>query len=353
LSEPASTSEEALELLNEALQYSENAYRAGPSDREALESYTNSLEQLGSFYCSVGRFDLFVGPVNKALFLVSDAAAKAPNDPGLKQCVERVTARWGDVLTLVKSGQMNAALPGESLALLGELCAADPSRVDLLEDLIRESGNCGVLLSNQNRYEDAKRLLKEAVDLSRRLMEEKKSGFYLEDCAHTFAFCLSHCYSETGDIEAAKKINMEFLVPLTEKLAAIDIDKSNNRFREALCCSARAEVASKTREWKEAEQMFLRAEQCLAENIHARDAPYEQEIYGDCLARLGNVLREEGDTESGRQYIERGLRIMHAFDDRLESTPSTGSDISDAEAALNRCKVPVKRTNHSVTSATP
>jgi eukaryotic-like serine/threonine-protein kinase len=305
LSEPVPTSEDALKLLNEALQYSENAYRAGLSDREALESYTSSLEQLGSFYCSVGRFDLFAGPVNKALFLLSDAAAKAPNDPGLKQCVERVTARWGDVLTLVKSGQMNAALPGESLALLGELCAADPSRVDLLEDLIRESGNYGVLLSNQNRYEDAKRLLKEAVDLSRRLMEEKKSGFYLEDCAHTFAFCLSHCYSETGDIEAAKKINMEFLVPLTEKLAAIDIDKSNNRFREALCCSARAEVASKTREWKEAEQMFLRAEQCLAENIHARDAPYEQEIYGDCLARLGNVLREEGDTESGRQYIER------------------------------------------------
>jgi eukaryotic-like serine/threonine-protein kinase len=354
LSEPVPTSEDALKLLNEALQYSENAYRAGPSDREALESYTSSLEQLGSFYCSVGRFDLFAGPVNKALFLLSDAAAKAPNDPGLKQCVERVTARWGDVFALVKSDQMNAALPGgESLAVLRGLCAADPSRVDLLEDLIRESGNCGVLLSNQNRYEDAKRLLKEAVDLSRKLMEERKSGFYIEDCAHTFAFCLSHCYSKTGEMEAAKKINMEFLVPLTEKLAAIDLDKSNNRFREALCCSARAEVASKAREWKEAEQMFRRAEQCLQENIHARDTPYEQEIYGDCLARLGNVLGQEGDTESGRQYIERGLRIMHAFDDRFQRTPSTGSDISDAEAALNRYKVPVKSNNHLVTSATP
>jgi tetratricopeptide (TPR) repeat protein len=354
LSEPVPSSEEALKLLNEALQYSENAYRVAPSDRETLESYTSSLEQVGSFYCSVGRFDLFAGPVNKALSLLRDAAAKAPNDPGLKQCVERMTARWGDVVAFVESDQMNAALPGESLALLRRLCAADPSRVDLLEDLIRESGNCGVVLSNQNRYEDAKRLLKEAVDLSRKLMEERKSGFYLEDCAHTFGFCLSHCYSKTGDMEAAKKINMEFLVPLTEKLSAIDLDRSNNRFREALCCCARAEVASKAREWKEAEQMFRRAEQCLQENIHARgDTPYEQEIYGDCLARLGDVLGQEGDTESGRKYIERGLRIMHGLDDRFQRTPSTGGDISDAEAALSRYKVPVKCTDHLVTSGTP
>jgi eukaryotic-like serine/threonine-protein kinase len=338
LSEPVPNSEEALKLLNEALQYSENAYRVGPLDREALESYTRSLEELGSFYCSVGRFDLFAGPVNKALSLLSNAAAKAPNDPGLKQCVERMTARWGDVFALVKSDQMNAVLPGESLALLRELCAADPSRVDLLEDLIRESGNCGLVLSNQNRYEDAKRLLEEAVDLSRKLMEERKGGFYLEDCAHSYGFCLSHCYSRTGDTEAAKKINMEFLMPLTEKLAAIDLDKSSNRFREALCCYARAEVASKAREWKDAEQMFFLAEQYLEENIHARDIPYDREIYGDCLARLGNVLGQEGDTESGRQYIEQGLRIMYSLDDRFQRTPSTSSDISDAEEALSRYK---------------
>ncbi len=341
-----------MKLLNEALQYSENAYRAGPLDREALESYTRSLEQLGSFYCSVVRFDLFAGPVNKALSLLSNAAAKAPNDPGLKQCVERMTARWGDVFALVKSDQMNAALPGESLVLLRELCTADPSRVDLLEDLIRESGNCGLVLSNQNRYEDAKRLLEEAVDLSRKLMEERKGGFYLQDCAHSYGFCLSHCYSRTGDTEAAKKINMEFLMPLTEKLAAIDLDKSNNRFREALCCYARAEVASKAREWKDAEQMFFLAEQYLEENIHARDIPYDREIYGDCLARLGNVLGQEGDTESGRQYIEQGLRIMYSLDDRFQRTPSTNSDISDAEEALSRYKGPVKSADQSVTSAT-
>jgi tetratricopeptide (TPR) repeat protein len=141
-------------------------------------------------------------------------------------------------------------------------------------------------------------------------------------------------------------------MPLTEKLAAIDLDKSNNRFREALCCYARAEVASKTREWKDAEQMFFLAEEYLEENIHARDIPYDREIYGDCLARLGNVLGQEGDTESGRQYIEQGLQIMYSLDERFQRTPSTSSDISDAEEALSRYKGPVKSADHSVTSAT-
>jgi hypothetical protein len=98
--------------------------------------------------------------------------------------------------------------------------------------------------------------------------------------------------------------------------------------------------------------MFFLAEQYLEENIHARDIPYDREIYGDSLARLGNVLGQEGDAESGRQYIEQGLRIMYSLDDRFQRMPSTSSDISDAEEALSRCKGPVKSADHAVTSAT-
>jgi serine/threonine protein kinase len=352
LNEPVANSSDSLKLLTEAAQYGEQAYEAEPADQKALEIYADCLESLASFYCTIGRFDLFAQPIEKALFLLRDAVARSPNNPGLQQRYDRLVARWRGTFALLKSPHSDAISLADLISMQRKLCAADPNSVALSEDLVRNLGNCGLVLTNQNEYEEAKKLLTEAVALSRRLIAEQKSGFYIEDCAHSYGFCLSHCYFKTGNLEAARRINEEFLVPLTEKLSAIDLDKSNNRFREALCCYVRAEVAGAVGEWSKAEQMFSRAAHNLEENVHARDFPYDKELYGDCLARLGGALCHVGDRVAGCGHIEEGLQIMRGLGERFERVPSTQSDISDAEDALRHYRDEMKNTERLVIATT-
>ncbi len=352
LIENSAVPNDALELLADAVQHGERAYQAKPSDRNAVNSYASSLERLGAFYCHSARLDLMAEPIRKALAIRRKAAAEAPGDIDLQQRLEKAVAYSGSTLAFADSQSAEVALPGESLSILRSLCAIDPNNADLEQNLLRELGNYGILLVNRNEYEEARTLLEESVDIARRLIGEKRASFYAEDCADSYAFSLSLCYRKTGDLKSARKVNLEILTPLTEKLAAIDSDKCSNRLRQYFCCYAQGDLASATANWKEAEQMFSSALSYVRENVRARDYPYEREIFGDCMARLGNALGHIGDTELACRYIEQGLHTMYALRDSLRLLPSTLSDISDAEEALQRYKHETRSTSRLATSGT-
>jgi serine/threonine protein kinase/tetratricopeptide (TPR) repeat protein len=334
LADPFAKPSDALQQLKEATEYGQRAYQSAPSDREALDSYASSLERLGGFYFFSGRSDLFAEPVRKALALRHKAAAEAPADNDLQHRSERAVAHWTSFLALVDPQN---AVPEESLAILRKLCAADPNNVSLLADLIQALGNCASLLGDRHEYEEAKKLLREAISIGKRLAEQKKFGFYIDENLDCVAVSLSLCCSATGDLETAKKINLELLLPLTERLEARDPDKSNNRFRKAFFCITQAEVERMSGKWMEAERLYLEALPYLEENIRTREYPYEAETYGDTLAKLGIVLGQGGRAESGCSFLERGLQILYGLRDSGRFIPSVISrDIYDAEEALKR-----------------
>jgi len=334
LGDPFAKPSDALQQLRKAIEYGERAYESEPSDREALDSYASSLERLGGFYFDSGSSDLFAETVRKALALRHKAAAEAPADNDLQHRSERAVAHWASFLALADP---QVAAPEESLAILRRLCAADPNNVGLLADLIQALGNCASLLASRDEYEEAKKLLREAISIGKRLAEQKKFGFYIDENLDNVAVAFSLCCSATGDLETAKKTNLELLSPLTEKLEGRDPDKSNNRFRKALFCITQAEVERMSGKWQEAAQLYLEARPYLEENIRTRDYPYETETYGDTLAKLGIVLGQGGQAELGCRFLEQGLQIMYTLRDSGRFISYVLSrDISDDEEALRR-----------------
>jgi tetratricopeptide (TPR) repeat protein len=343
--------DDALRLLKDAIGYGERAYQAQPFDREALDSYAHSLETLGGFYFESGRIDDFGESIRKALDLRRKAAAQAPGDNDLQNHSEIAFAYWASFLALADP---QIAFPEESLATLRRLYAADANNASLLARLINALGNYGVVLASRNEYEEAKKLLREAISIAGRLTAQKKQGFYINYNLEFVIFALSHCCCMTGDFEEARKINQEFLAPLTAQLAAVDPDKSNNRFRRALSSIIQAEIAVGESKWKEAKSMYSVALPNLEENIRTRDYPFEKEAYGDSLARLGMVLGQTGELESGCRYIERGLEIMYPLRDSGRCIPRSTilRDISDAEESLSRIQKKLKNADSSADLAT-
>jgi serine/threonine protein kinase len=338
--------QETLDLLTQAIQNAERAYQRRPTDRDALEAYATSLERLGAFYSDSCRFDLTAGPIRKSLAIRRKAAEEAPVDIDLRQRLEKAIACSGSTLALADSQSGKITNPGEPLSILRRLCAVDPNNVDLSGNLVRELGNYGLLFVYRDEYEQAKKLLKESVEIGKKLIEVNKDSFWIEDLTDGYAFGLSLCYSKTGDVESARKITKELLVPLTGKLEAIDPDKFGDRLRGALSCYTQAEVARAAGCWEESKQMFSQALSYLEKNVCARDYPYEREFYGDCLARLGNAFGHVGDPESACRYIEKGLQVLYALRNGVRFVPATLSDISDAEEALKRYKQETNDTDH-------
>jgi eukaryotic-like serine/threonine-protein kinase len=346
--------QEAVQLLTEAIQYGEKAYRAHPSNQEAQDSYGTSLEDLGWLYFDWGRFSLFGEPVRKAMALYRKAVAQAPGDFSLQRRLEGTIARCGSVLALADPQSEEAMLPRESLTIQRRLCALDPKNVTLLKDLIVELGNNGIILASRNQYEEAIKLLKEAVDIGKPLIDEGKGGSWIEDCVDNAAVNLSLCYGKMGDLETARKINLELLAPLTKKLKEVDPDRFTNRFRNGLYCIAQAEVASGYGDWKEAQKMYLQVVRDLEENLRERDYPYDRYLYGYCLVRSGKALAELAETESGCRFIEQGLQIMYALRDtnRFALRAEILKDISEAEEALRRFQLKTTTPDNLATSVT-
>jgi serine/threonine protein kinase/tetratricopeptide (TPR) repeat protein len=334
--------EDSLKLFIEAVQFGKLAYESDPADRRAVNSYATSLQRLAAFYTDWARYDLMAGPLKEALAIRRRAVAEAPGDIDLQQQLDRAIAISGSALAFADPQSANGALPGESLSRLRKLCVADPNNMDLTQNLLRELGNYGALLLNQKEYKRAILVLKESVDLAKKLIDENKANFFVEDCADGFAFGLFFSYCKTGDFESARRINLEILVPQTEKLAKIDPNECNNRLRQAYCFCARAELASAIGNWNEAQQMFASTLRNLEENLSRRDYPYERETWATCLVRFGDALGHTGDTRSARRYIEQGLQELCSLRDQQRLPPGSLPDVSDAEEALNRYKPETK-----------
>jgi len=62
------------------------------------------------------------------------------------------------------------------------------------------------------------------------------------------------------------------------------------------------------------------------------------------------VLCRDGEIESGRQYIERGLQIMYPLRDSGQYVPRSAilRDISDAEEALGQFQKKPKNADYSI-----
>jgi serine/threonine protein kinase len=339
--------DDGLRLLKKAVEYGERAYRTQPFDSEVLDSYAHSLERLGALYFDAGRIDDFGESIRKSLDLRRKAAAQSPGNNDLRNRSETAIAHWAGLLALANP---QIAFPEESLAKLRRLYAADPNNASLLALLINALGNYGLVLASRNEYEEAKKLMREAVTVAWRPSEQKKQGFYINYNLEFVVFGLFHCCCMTGDFEEARKVNQELLAPLTADLDSVDPDQSNKRFRGALSCILQAELAVGDSKWKEAERMYSAALRYLEENIETRDYPFEKECYGDSLARLGIVLSQDGEIESGCRYIESGLQVMYPLRDSGRCIPRSTilRDISNAEEALGRFQKQLKNADSSV-----
>jgi hypothetical protein len=215
---------------------------------------------------------------------------------------------------------------------------------------MRELGEYGCFLTSRNEFERAKDPLEEALHIGKSLLGEDRGNYETKQDTQTSAFALSHCYVKTGDLDNAKRILQEFLVPLTKQLQAVDKDEVGRRFREALCQCCEAEIASAEQKWDQAEQLFLRSVSCFEKNCEVRNYPSEKSLYGDCLARLGRVMGNNGRPEVGCRYIERGLAVLRNL--QIDAgIPGVVSDISDAEQALMDCKQRIEDGRRSVAAA--
>jgi tetratricopeptide (TPR) repeat protein len=337
-------------LLAEAVGYGERTYQADPADKESFESYIASLEATGLFLYDSGHFDSFQAPVRKALAVCREALAKAPSDAVFQQFSDRITSQWSWLLNLEDSPEGKAQTSDESVARMRKLCAADLNNVELQAEFIKELENYGSFLSYQNEFEKAKEPLSEALKVGKSLLDRGKADHDTIDCLQNSAFGLWQCYAKTRCLDSAKRILQEYLIPLTDQLQAVDKDEASNRYRESLCRFAQAEIATLEQKWNQAEQLLLRCVWCLGKNCETRDYPWEVEDYGDALARLGAVLCHTGRFEDGRQYIERGLRILHSLP-LGSGMREVSSDISDAEQALKECKQRIEDSSRSAATA--
>ncbi|MBV8584749.1 MAG: hypothetical protein JO308_00555, partial [Verrucomicrobia bacterium] len=208
----------------------------------------------------------------------------------------------------------------------------------------------GTSLYNENDFERAKAPIGEALRVAKDLLDGGKADYNARNDLQVFASALSQCDSKTGDLDHAKTVLEEIVVPLTKQLQTIDRNEAENRFREALVQECRAEIAIAERRWDEAEQSLSRCVFCLGKNCESRNNPFEIESYGDNLARLGAVQDHSGRVEDGRRNIEQGLRILYGVREKYRLT-GVSNDIARAEQALKECNQTMQNRSQAVTTA--
>jgi tetratricopeptide (TPR) repeat protein len=327
-------------LLSEATKHGENAYEAESANPNAVDSYASSMENLGAFYFDRGDAELFRVQVEKALALRRDAAEKAPSDIALQRAYDRALGRWGCCLAYVNPSDENRDLPAKSVAVLRGLLAVDPNNVQIEQDFVQALETYGTVLQDRYQYQDAIKLLREAVDIAGRVIEERKATRLIKDYFRDAALNLAHCYLKVGDLEAAKKINSELILPLAQEHSGAQADSADYRFFESYSCYLQGEIDSRSAEPKIAHERFLRALSLLQENLRVRTFSGDQACYGCLLTKVGQALANLGENESARQYIERGLQVMYSLRGSQETLlrGELSADISEAEDQLRRCR---------------
>jgi serine/threonine protein kinase len=324
-------------LLTKATAYGEKAYKARPSDPGVVDSYSTSLEASGSFYFNRADRGLFLDSVKKALALRRDAAANAPGDIRLQRGWERAVGRWGCLLAFVDPTNENQTLPEESVTIVRKLYAADPNNVDLAQELIHQLQTEGAFALDRGRYQDAARLFEETIDIAKRMSREKNASSLVSRTVCDAGFDLFDCYFKLGNFDAAKRVDVELLVPLTQELEKQGSNRPGDRLCKAGFYIAHGEVVAESGDLKKARDLFSRALSLIQQNLGVRDFPPEKACYGEALAEFGRVLWRGGELELGIEYIERGLRTMHAYrDNGMILLPGFSAEVSEAENDLRR-----------------
>ena len=231
----------------------------------------------------------------------------------------------------------NKELPEESIAILRRQYVADPNNVDLAQELIHQLQTEGAFALDRGRYQDAARLFEETIDIAKRLSRDKNAASLVSPTVCDAGFDLFDCYFKLGNFDAAKRVDAELLVPLTQELEKQGSNTPSDRLFKAGFYIAHGEVVAESGDLKKARDLFSRSLILFEQNLGVRDFPQEKACYGEALAEFGRVLWRGGELELGIEYIERGLRTMHAYrDSGLILVPGFSAEVSEAEDDLRR-----------------
>ena len=325
-------------LLSEAVAHGERAYKAQSLDPETVDFYAKSLEELGRFYFNRGDPNLFREPVEKALALRKDAATKARDNIELQRGWERAIGSWGCFLAYFDPSGENITRAAESLDTLRKLSGADPSNIELAEELMLQLKNFASFLADRQQHREACELLEETIARGRRLIQDKKESHEVAYYMGEAAFNLFFCYLKLGEFDAAKRVAAEVVAPLAEDFQTRKWNTPSDRFMQAGFDFVSGELASRNGEHQRAREIFERGIRRLEENIRVRNYPAEKAFYGVMLTRFGNVLARGGEIKLGMEYISRGLQVIQPLvEANLTLTRGDlSADISEAEDNLRR-----------------
>jgi serine/threonine protein kinase len=334
-------------LLNEAISHGERAYKVHPLDPETVDSYAKSLEELGGFYFDCGDPNLFREPVEKALALRREAAAKAPDNIALQRGSERAIATWGCFLAYFDPSGENIARADKSLDTLRKLQGADPGNIDLAEELLSQLSNFAGFREDRQQYREAADLFEEAITQGRRLVQDKKESHKVASCMGEAAADVFFCYLKLGNFEAAKRVEAEIVEPLAEEFRTQKWDTPDDKMVQALFDLVRGELARRSGDGQRAREFCQRCIDRLQENLRIRNFPGEQAFYGEALAKFGNVLAGNGETKLGVEYIKRGLEVMQPLlnANLTLARGDLSAEISEAEDDLRRYERALQKNN--------
>jgi eukaryotic-like serine/threonine-protein kinase len=333
------------QLLTEAIANGERAYNAQSSEPEVVNSYADSLQELGRFYFYKGNAELFQEPVKKALAVRRAAAAKAPDSSALRRGLERAVGAWGCLLAFYDPSPSSATQAAESVATMRRLHEADPENLELAEGLIGLLVNYGDFCTDRQYPRDGSKVYEEAIALAKSLILQGKGSHSVKVCMGESAFDLFCCYLKFGDFESAKRVVAEVATPLAQEFAAQGLDTPSDRVVEACLDYMQGQVASMHGENERARILYLRGLSRLEENLQVRDFPGERLFYGTLLTKVGDALARAGEARLGVDNIERGLQIMRSLRGANLTLPrgELSVDMAEAEENLRRYQGELKR----------
>jgi tetratricopeptide (TPR) repeat protein len=336
-------------LLSEAVAHGETAYKARPLDPETVDSYAKGLEELGRFYFDRGDPKLFREPVEKALALRKDAATKSPDNIALQRGWERAIGDWGCLLAYVDPSGEEIARAAESLDTLRKLSGADPSNIELAEELLGLLRNSATFLADRQQYRKASELYEEAITEARRLIRDKKESHEVAYCMGEAAFDVFFCYVKLGNFDAAKRIDAEVVEPLAAEIQKQNWDTPSDRMLQAGFDFVSGELAIRSGESQRAREIYQRGIGRLEENLRVRNYPGEKVFYGVALARFGNVLARGGEIKLGVEYIKRGLETIQSLlhTNLTLARGQLSDDISEAESNLRHFEEELNKNDDS------
>jgi tRNA A-37 threonylcarbamoyl transferase component Bud32/tetratricopeptide (TPR) repeat protein len=330
---------EAERLLKRAVSHGEAIYARHPDDTEVVDAYATALQDLGSYYDFDYKEDLAREPIERSLAIRRMAVDKSPRDARLRSQLEAATAAWSDVASRAngkdRDGSIRRSLD-QSIGDLRKRCEDDPDNFDAGYRLMRALHSSGTYETYNYNPKAAISLFEEERRIGTALSARRAKDPRLDRDLFETGVALSHCYSEVGNPDAARQIDVGELEPLAKSLEADSKDEIENWERRGRVSSARLEVAVATRDWPEARVYAAQALDAWQKCFEKKPDPFRRQLFGAGLANLGECYGFEGSYDEACQYLGSGLLILR---DMLESGGQgehsrLASIVSEAEDAL-------------------